>query len=123
MDKKTLEYVQQQLKQLRQSALTGREHEENNLDERKRSEKKMINKKTWEEFRNSGLLWWINMVLHTFGWAICCEIEKDGSISDVYPARAKFRGFDEKTNTEGYIKVSSYLVQESKKLLEEADEK
>ena len=30
----------------------------------------MIERKSWEEFRNAGLLWWINMILHTFGWAI-----------------------------------------------------
>nr|WP_297935692.1 hypothetical protein [uncultured Lachnoclostridium sp.] len=26
----------------------------------------MVTKKTWQEFRDSGLLWWINMILHTF---------------------------------------------------------
>ena len=25
----------------------------------------MINKKTWNEFRNSGMLWFVNMILHT----------------------------------------------------------
>lgn len=29
----------------------------------------MLTKKTWKEFRESGFLWWINMILHTFGWA------------------------------------------------------
>lgn len=42
----------------------------------------MIERKSWEEFRNAGLLWWINMILHTFGWAI------------------------EENNMEGYQKVS-----------------
>lgn len=32
--------------------------------------KNMVVEKSWDEFRNSGLLWWINMILHTFGWAI-----------------------------------------------------
>ncbi|WP_207733339.1 hypothetical protein [[Clostridium] symbiosum] len=37
----------------------------------------MIERKSWEEFRNAGLLWWINMILHTFGWAITVDL-KDG---------------------------------------------
>jgi hypothetical protein len=62
------------------------------------------------------------MLLHTFGWAIVFSIEEDGTITNVYPARVKFRGFDEKSNTEGYIKVSKYLSKESEKLLKESQE-
>lgn len=29
-----------------------------------------INRKTWEEFRESGMLWWVNRMLHLLGWAI-----------------------------------------------------
>lgn len=79
----------------------------------------MVNKKTWKEFRESGLLWWINMILHTFGWSIVVDIE-DGEITDAYPARVKFRGFDEKNNDEGYITVSNYMADNVQELLEEA---
>lgn len=82
----------------------------------------MVNKKTWKEFRDSGLLWWINMILHTFGWAIVFSVEKDGSITGVYPARVKFRGFDEETNTEGYINVSRYIKDNSNELCKESEE-
>ena len=78
------------------------------------------NKKSWEEFRDSGMLWWINMILHTFGWAITVEIE-DNKVIDAYPARVKFRGFGEKNNTEGYIKVSQYMKENVSELLEEAE--
>ena len=44
----------------------------------------MIDKKTWQEFKDSGLLWWINMILHTFGWAIVFEISKRGKILLTY---------------------------------------
>lgn len=80
----------------------------------------MVNRKSWEEFRNSGFLWWVNMVLHTFGWAICGDME-DGKVKDVYPARVKFRGFAEKNNTNGYIKVSQYMKDNASELLEEAE--
>ena len=81
----------------------------------------MVNKRSWEEFRSSGMLWWINMILHTFGWAIITEIDKD-KIIDVYPARVKFRGFGEKNNTEGYIKVSQFMKDNVDVLLEEAND-
>ncbi len=68
----------------------------------------MVEKKSWNEFRDSGLLWWINALLHTFGWAIIFE-RVDGKIVDVYPARVGFRGFDEQTNTEGYRKLTQHL--------------
>lgn len=69
----------------------------------------MVDKKTWKEFRESGILWWINMILHIFGWAIVVNVEDSGEVTEAYPARVKFRGFDEKNNTVGYIKVSEYL--------------
>ena len=81
---------------------------------------KMLTKKTWKEFRESGFLWWINMILHTFGWAIVVDVDDNGEITDAYPARVKFRGFGEKNNTEGYIKVSQYMKKNVSDLLEEA---
>jgi hypothetical protein len=69
----------------------------------------MVTEKTWEEFRESGLLWWINMILHTFGWAVVFEFE-DKEIVKVYPARVRFRGFDESSNTDGYQKISKYMA-------------
>ena len=80
----------------------------------------MVTKKTWKEFRESGFLWWINMILHTFGWSIVVDIDDNGEITDAYPARVKFRGFGEKNNTEGYIKVSQYMKKNVSDLLEEA---
>ena len=79
----------------------------------------MVNKKSWEDFKKSGLLWFVNMILHTFGWAIVYDIE-DEKITNVYPARVKFRGFPEQSNTEGYIKVSQYMKDNIDELLEES---
>lgn len=80
----------------------------------------MVERKSWQEFREKGMLWWINMILHTFGWAICVQVEDDGTISDAYPARVKFRGFAEKNNTEGYQKVSKFMVDNATDLEKEA---
>lgn len=80
----------------------------------------MVQRKSWQEFRENGFLWWINMILHTFGWAICVNVEDDGTISDAYPARVKFRGFEAKNNDEGYRKVSKFMVDNATDLEKEA---
>lgn len=82
----------------------------------------MIDKKSWDEFRTTGLMWWINQSLHLFGWAIVVDIDKDGRVIDCYPARVKFRGFTEKINDEGYQKISKYLEVNSQQLKKEAFE-
>ena len=35
----------------------------------------MVDEKSWKEFRESGLLWFVNTILHTFGWALVAELE------------------------------------------------
>lgn len=68
----------------------------------------LIKKKSWNQFRNTGLLLIVNQILHVFGWSLVISI-KDGQIEEVYPARVKFRGFDNKNTTEAYQKVTQYL--------------
>lgn len=86
----------------------------------------MVTKKDWNEFRKSGLLLFINQILHVFGWAIVFEFEAydsetdEGIIKDVYPARVKFRGFDHKSVSKAYIKISEYMDNNIKELLNEA---
>jgi hypothetical protein len=83
----------------------------------------MVDEKSWKEFRESGLLWFVNTILHTFGWALVLVTEfEDGKIKRVYPARVKFRGFTEETNTKGYQKVSKYLKENIEELEKEANE-
>ena len=78
----------------------------------------MVKEKSWNEFRESGLLWFINSILHTFGWAICCSF-KDGEIVRAYPARVKFRGFSEDSNSDGYTKITNYLKDNIDELVKE----
>lgn len=82
----------------------------------------MVERKTWEEFRAVKLLWWVNRLLHTFGWSICVVMEADGTITEVYPARVKFRGFDEASEAEGFIGLTQHLKETVDELVEEAKE-
>lgn len=81
----------------------------------------MVNEKSWQEFRESGLFWFINTTLHVFGWALVAEFE-DKELTRVYPARVKFRGFAEGINTDGYKKVSKYMKENIDALEKESNE-
>jgi hypothetical protein len=77
-----------------------------------------MEKKTWEEFRETGLLWFVNTTLHAFGWVICIEKDK-GMIIDVFPARIHARGFSEQSNTNGYRKITHYLKEHIDELVDD----
>ena len=81
----------------------------------------MVAEKSWEEFRETGLFVFLNTFLHIFGWAIVMEID-NGKILRVYPARVKFRGFDEKSTEKAYLRITEYMNNNSSVLLDEAKE-
>lgn len=73
---------------------------------------KTVDKRSWSEFRKTGLFMFINTILHAFGWALVVEISKKGdqeSVVDCYPARVKFRGFDDKDQDEMHTRIADYL--------------
>ncbi len=76
-------------------------------------------KKTWREFQDSGLLWWVNRSLHLFGWAIVVIEEDEGEIMEVYPARVQYRGFSQSTEGEGFVKLTKHLADEIETLKED----
>ncbi len=85
--------------------------------------KKMVTRKTWDEFRASGLLWFINTFLHAFGWAIVVGVDDEtGKVNDSYPARVLFRGFPDDDVDEGYTRISKYMKENGAILLEEIKE-
>ena len=81
---------------------------------------KMLTKKSWKEFKDSGLLFVVNQFLHIFGYAIVFEYNDNNEIIKVYPARTKFRGFGEKQIAEGYKNISKYMKDNSEELLKES---
>lgn len=75
--------------------------------------------KSWDEFRNTGLFLLTNQFLHIFGWALTCE--RDNGHERVYPARVRYRGFDEGRQTRAYEKVQKYMVENAKTIYDESD--
>ena len=84
--------------------------------------KKMIRKMSWRAFQESGMLWFVNRILHTFGWAICLEVDKKDmrKVLDAYPAKCRFRGFAAKSEEKGFRRVSRYMKKHAERLLKEA---
>ena len=86
-------------------------------------EDKMVEKRSWQEFRETGLLMLLNQFLHIFGWAIAIEYDKDiNNIVEVYPARVKYRGFGGQSVDRAYRAISKYMKENADILLKEANE-
>lgn len=75
--------------------------------------------KSWDEFRETGLFLLTNQFLHIFGWALTCE--RNNGHERVYPARVRYRGFDEGSQTRAYEKVQKYMVENAETLYKESD--
>jgi hypothetical protein len=70
-----------------------------------------LERRTWQQFQEAGMVWFVNRLLHVFGWAIVFDVDKDdhSKIHDVYPARSRFRGFEADCEEEGFKRVTAYL--------------
>ncbi len=68
----------------------------------------MIEKRTWEEFIETGFIWWINMILHTFGWEITIELDEKGNVTDAYPSKVTRPWFEGENKSIRCIKVSPH---------------
>ena len=76
-----------------------------------------MTRKSWKEFQESKLLWWVNRSLHLFGWALVAEADDDGNITEVYPARVSFRGFSQESEELGFAGLTHYLSAEIEDLV------
>ena len=75
--------------------------------------------KSWDEFRNTGLVQITNQFLHIFGWAL--TYAKDGDELRVFPARVRYRGFDVGSQTRAYEKLQKYMIENAETLYKESD--
>lgn len=74
---------------------------------------------TWEDFRDAGMLWFINRQLHVFGWVlkvvVSIEAGEKGKAIGVFPERTTFRGFSEADESAGYHQLRQHLGLESER--------
>lgn len=77
-----------------------------------------IDSKTWKEFQDSGMLWFVNRIIHVFGWSIVLVFNEEQFVG-CYPARVSFRGFNADSEEKGYKKVSTFMQSEADTLYAE----
>lgn len=73
---------------------------------------------SWDAFRSTGLLAFVNGFLHIFGVAIVV----DRGTGMAFPARTKWCGFRNEAWAKVYRKLSDYMASTAKVLKAEADE-
>jgi len=78
-------------------------------------------KRSWSEFREVGLLWYVNRILHLFGWALKFQLV-NGEVVDVYPSKCKFRGFSEEVETTGFKSLTKHLSENMETLLKDIED-
>lgn len=89
----------------------------------KLSSKQPIIKRTWTEFRDSGMLWWCNRILHIFGWAIVFNVDDvTGEILSVEPNRTVWRGFTPELEANGFERVTAWMASNVEDLQREVSE-
>ena len=71
-----------------------------------------------KEFKESGMLWFVNSILHTFGMALTWKPETDV----IEPVITKFRGFEEKYNDQGYRALTEYMKDNAMSLMPDVTE-
>lgn len=76
---------------------------------------------SWSTFREAGMIWWVNRILHLFGFALVVVVDSNEEILEVYPARTRFRGFSDDVEEEGFKQATRYLKQHAAELLDEAE--
>jgi hypothetical protein len=72
-------------------------------------------------FIDTGLLWFVNRLLHMFGYALCYDEDEAGNLSELYVSRTIFRGFEPDAENEGYAQVAQFLRDKAAELYEQAD--
>ena len=77
----------------------------------------------WNTFREAGMLWLVNRLLHVFGWTITVSMnDETGAVVGVYPERVKYCGFARDREELGYERVTKYMAEHAAELLAEIAE-
>lgn len=71
-----------------------------------------VDRISWEEFRESGMLWLVNRSLHLFGLAIVLTVDRNAEdrVVDAFPARVPFLGFGRADEEAGFAKVRAAFL-------------
>ncbi len=77
----------------------------------------MLKKKSWDEFRQTGLFMLVNTILHVFGWTLTVAVDEEtGMVTDCFPCRTSYRGFSEEDTTEMYKRIGVYIKEKAEQI-------
>ncbi len=81
----------------------------------------MLDVKSWKEFRDAGMLWWVNRTLQLFGWSIKYEFDGDMNVTGVMPVRTRHRGFTKELEAKGHQQLTAFIADNIETLADEAN--
>lgn len=81
-----------------------------------------IKEKTWDEFREAGMLWVANRVLQLFGWTILCDTDENNKVTGVRCIRTKEVGFDLEFERAYFKKVAKYMRDNSTEIFDNLED-
>jgi hypothetical protein len=86
-------------------------------------EPEMLARVAWDEFRDAGLMWWVNRQLHLFGWSLVAVVDPadPAKTVKVYPARTEFRGFCSSAEERGFKSLTRHLHESVDELRDTTD--
>ena len=65
----------------------------------------------WKAFKDAGLLWWVNRILHLFGWSIVLNVDiATFKVLDAYPMRTTWKGFTPEAEEMGFKHLQQYMT-------------
>ena len=65
--------------------------------------------KAWSTFRDTKLLWFVNRMLHIFGYSIVLDMNDNKEVIGAYPKRVAYRGFNEEVDELGFKGLTKYM--------------
>lgn len=80
-------------------------------------EEEWVKEISGKQFRDCGMLWLVNSLLHLFGMAIIWEPETD----ELRAVITKYRGFNEEANDSGYKKITEYIRDNVNELIKDVE--
>ena len=78
-----------------------------------------IEARTWNEFREAGMLYAANKVLHMFGWCLIFATDELSGCRYCYPARTRYRGFAPEPDRAGTQRLNQWMRGAAESLVKE----
>lgn len=72
------------------------------------------NYQIFDEFRETGLLMFVNIFLQIFGWSIVVEYNDEQNIVKMYPKKVDYAGFSEESQDRNFEKIWKYMKNNKK---------